>query len=125
MYMYNISGFLHWGYNFYNNQNSYDSINPFLFADSDYFGSAGDSFSVYPAPDGTAFESLRNAVFHDAIQDMRALKLCEQFYGKEYVLELMEKGVNPITFNEYPHGEEYILNVREAVNKAVKSAMER
>lgn len=123
MYKFNIKGFLHWGYNFYNNQSSYDNVNPYLVTDSDYFGSAGDSFSVYPAQDGTALESLRIAVFHDAIQDIGALKLCEKFYGKEYVISLMEKGINPITFNEYPRGEEYILNLREAVNNAVKKAL--
>ncbi len=123
MYKFDIKGFLHWGYNFYYNRFSYDSINPYLYSDSDYFGCAGDSFLVYPAPDGTAYESIRAAVFHDALQDMRALKLCESIYGKEYVMNLIEDGIKPITFNEYPHSDEYIPAVRERINNAVKAAL--
>lgn len=123
MYKFDIKGFLHWGYNFYYNRFSYDLVNPYLYPDSDYFGCAGDSFLVYPAPNGTAYESLRIAVFHDALQDMRALKLCENYYGKDYVLKLMEDGIEPITFNQYPHGDEFILSLREKVNNAVKEAL--
>ena len=123
MYKYDIKGFLHWGYNFYYNRFSYDCINPYLYPDSDYFGCAGDSFLVYPAPDGTAYESLRIAVFNDALQDMRAFKLCESFYGKEFVMNIIEEGNEPITFNQYPHSDEYIPAVRECINNAIKSAI--
>lgn len=34
---YNIAGFLQWGYNFYNDQGSTRSINPFAVTDGDYF----------------------------------------------------------------------------------------
>lgn len=123
MYKFDIKGFLHWGYNFYYNRSSYDCINPYIYPDSDYFGSAGDSFLVYPAPDGTPYESIRIAVFYDALQDIRALKLCENLYGKDYVLKLIEEGIEPVTFNKYPRNDDYILNLREKVNKAVKEAL--
>lgn len=123
MYKYNISGFLHWGYNYYNNRYSYDRINPFLYPDSNYFGCAGDSFSVYPSNDGAAYESLRLAVFHDALQDIRAFELCEKLYGRDYVINIIEDGISPVTFNRYPHGERYILSVRERINSAVKQAV--
>lgn len=122
-YKYNIKGFLHWGYNFYNNQYSYSPINPFLITDGQYFAPAGDPFSVYPAPDGTAYESLRICVFYDAIQDMRALQLCESFYGKEYTVSLMEEGIEPITFKNYPRNTDYLLKLREKVNKAIKNKL--
>lgn len=122
-YKYDIKGFLHWGYNYYNNQYSYSPLNPFLSTDGEYFAPAGDAFSVYPAPDGTAYESLRICVFHDAIQDMRALQLCESFYGKEYTLKLMEEETEPITFKRYPKSAEYILELREKVNNAVKNKL--
>ena len=123
LYKYNIKGFLHWGYNFYNNQYSYAPINPFLITDGQYFAPAGDPFSVYPAPDGTAYESLRICVFYDAIQDMRALQLCETFYGKEYTVSLMEEGIEPITFKNYPRNIDYLPNLREKVNKAIKNKL--
>lgn len=122
-YKYNIKGFLHWGYNYYNNQYSYSPINPFLCTDGEYFAPAGDAFSVYPAPDGTAYESLRICVFHDAIQDMMALSLCESFCGREYTMSLLEENIDPITFKSYPRNAEFILNLREKVNKAVKNKL--
>lgn len=123
LYKFDIKGFLHWGYNFYNNMFSYDNINPYLCNDGENFTCAGDCFSVYPARDGTAYESIRLAVFHDALQDIRALKLCESLYSKEYVMNIAEENIPPLTLKNYPHTAEYILNVREKINAAVKQAL--
>ena len=119
LYKYDIEGFLHWGYNFYYNQFSYDAINPFLNTDADYFVSAGDAFSVYPGGNGKPLESVRLLVFYDALQDMRAFKLCESLYGKEYVIKLLEDGIQPLTFKCYPNNPEYLLSVREKLNRAI------
>lgn len=119
LYKYNISGFLHWGYNFYFNQFSYASVNPFMNTDGEYFSPAGDTFSVYPGPDGIPWESIRLLVFYDGIQDMRAYRLCEQLYGKDYVMGVIEDEINPITFRDYPLNAEYLLNVREKINRAI------
>lgn len=119
LYKYNIAGFLHWGYNFYNNQGSYGALNPYLCTDGEYFGPAGDAFSVYPGMDGEALPSLRLKVFHDALQDLRALKLCESLYDKAFVLGLMEEGGAPITFSEYPREIGYLPKLREKVNQAI------
>lgn len=122
MWKYNIEGFLHWGYNYYNNQYSYGPVNPYLATDSDYFGQAGDSFSVYPGRKGTAMESVRLVAFHEAIQDNRALKLCESLIGKEKTLELLGDGKD-MTFRKYPREDDYLLEMRERVNKAIKEAL--
>lgn len=121
-YKFDIKGFLHWGYNYYNNQYSYSKINPFICTDGDYFAPSGGPFSVYPAADGTAYESLRLAVFHDAIQDLRAFRLCEKLCGREFVMDLINRncGCN-ITFDAYPKSDNYLLNLRESVNNAIKS----
>lgn len=119
LYKYNISGFLHWGYNFYFNQFSYASVNPFMNTDGEYFSPAGDAFSVYPGPDGIPWESIRLLVFYDGLQDMRAYSLCEQFYGKDYVMKIIEDAINPITFRDYPLNAEYLLKVRERINRAI------
>ncbi len=123
LYKYDIRGFLHWGYNYYNDQHSYHSVNPFTSTDGEYFSPAGDAFSVYPAPDGVAYESLRIGVFHDALQDMRALQLCERLCGRDFVLTLIEKNGEALTFKSYPKDSEFILSTREAVNEAIKHAL--
>jgi hypothetical protein len=122
MYKYDIAGFLHWGYNFYYNQRSHDLINPYLCTDGEYFGPAGDAFSVYPAPDGTAYESLRLPAFSDGLQDMRAMQKCAQLYSKEFVIKLMEEGTDPVTFSSYPRSSGWLLTVREKINAAIKAA---
>lgn len=116
MYKFNIVGFLQWGYNFYNTQHSYKLLNPFTRTDSENFVPSGDPFVVYPAPDGTPYKSLRLLVFEEALQDMRALKLCEKLCGREKVMEILEDGITPITFDKYPHSAEWLLSVRERIN---------
>lgn len=123
MYKYDIKGFLQWGYNFYYDTLSYHSTDPFLNSDNDCLGPAGDTFSVYPAEDGTAYESLRILSFHEGIQDIRALKLCESLYGKEFTMNLLEEGIEPLTFKNYPRNADYILNVREKINAAIKAKL--
>ncbi len=118
-YKFNIAGFLHWGYNFYNSQYSYAQINPFLCSDGECFAPSGDAYSVYPGTKGEPWPSLRQVVFHEAIQDLRALKLCEQLYGREYTMNLLEDGIEPITFMSYPHETDYLLRLRRRVNKAI------
>ena len=118
-YKYHIEGFLHWGFNSYFNRYSYAPVNPFHCTDAEYFVPAGDAFQVYPAPDGTAWESLRLVVFHDAIQDLGALQLCEQLYGRDYVMSLLEDGIEPITFSSYPKDAAYLLNLRQKLNRAI------
>lgn len=121
LYKYNIVGFLHWGYNFYYNENAYAFVNPFLNTCGDYFTPSGDCFWVYPGPDGNPWPSIRMLVFYDALQDIRAFELCEKLYGRDYVMHMIEDGVKPITFLEWPLGDDYLLNLREKINLAIKN----
>ena len=120
MYKYDIKGFLNWGYNFYKTQYSLRSVNPFLRTDGENFVPSGDTFLVYPAHNGKPYESIRLLVFEEAIQDIRALKLLESLIGKEKVLSIIEKGIDPVTFEDYPHSAEWLLGVREEINKQIK-----
>ena len=123
-YKYDIKGFLQWGYNFYNNQGSYYPINPYISSACDYFGQAGDGFSVWPAQDGTAYESIRIRVFAEALDDLRALKLCESIYGREKTVQLLEEGLErPLRFADWPKSEEYILKTRERIDRAVEEGL--
>ncbi len=121
-YKYDIKGFLQWGYNFYFNQFSIAPINPFLCSDGEFFAPSGDTYSVYPAPDGTAWESLRIVVFAQALQDLRAMKLCEKLYGRAHVMALMEEGIEPITFQSYPRDAAWLLHFRERLNREIQKA---
>ena len=123
MYKYNIAGFLHWGYNFYNNQYSGDPVNPYYEQSCDYAFPGGDPFSVYPAMDGTALESPRLVVFYEALQDIKAMKLAESLTSHEAVVAAMESvlGKN-MTFDTCAKSSESMLRIREAVNSIIKTA---
>ena len=99
LYKYDIKGFLHWGYNFYNNRWSFEHIDPFLTSSGEYFAISGDCYWVYPERDGTALESLRAAVFYQGLEDLRAMKLCEKYYGKQRVVEEIEAICGPVKFS--------------------------
>lgn len=118
MYQYNATGFLHWGYNFYNTRYSLRSVDPYKETDADGEFSSGDSFVVYPAPDGTAYCSLRLKVFYDAIQDYEALRRLEKKIGREKTLALLNEGLeNPLKSKDYPHDEAWILAKRRQINE--------
>ena len=116
MYRAGVTGFLQWGFNFYYNRFSRAMINPFLVNDGDYFGPAGDPFSVYPAPDGTAISSLRAALFEQALYDMRAMKLAEKVSGREAVMAAIDS-MGKVDFRHYPKTPEYLLALREQINR--------
>lgn len=121
LYKYDIKGFLHWGYNFYNSQYSIKAIDPYKVTDAGGSFPSGDSFVVYPADNGEAYESLRLKVFYDAFQDLKALRLLESKIGREKVIELIDKDLfKPLTFMEYPHDAEWLYELREKVNHMIK-----
>lgn len=122
LYKFDIKGFLHWGFNFYNCRYSVRPINPYCELSAEFFTPAGDCFMVYPAPDGTAYTSLHCRQFCMALEDFRALKLCESLIGREKTLEIIENGIEPLTFSSYPKDGEYILDMRKRINSAIKSA---
>ena len=120
---YNIVGFLHWGYNFSYTQYSKREINPFIITDGDAFSPAGDAFSVYPAPGGKPYRSLRLVAFAEALADMRALALAQTLCGKEAVLSLVDSE-GEVTFKSYPKSAEYLLCLREKVNAMIEQKEE-
>ncbi len=121
LYKYDVKGFLHWGYNFYNTQYSIKAIDPYKVTDAGGGFQSGDSFVVYPAENGTALESLRLKVFYDGFKDLMALRLLESKIGREKVLEFIDKDLfKPLTFMEYPHETEWLLETREKINQLIK-----
>ena len=122
-YKYDIAGFLHWGYNFYFNQFSYDRVNPYLDSTAGYFVPSGDAYSVYPSHDGRALESMRIVQFYEALQDRRAMELCGQYYGKGRVVAEMEVIIGEIKFSKCPGKSEEMLAIRERVNQLIAEAL--
>lgn len=119
-YKYKIAGFLHWGYNFWFSQHSRGPIDPYRNTDANYAFPSGDAFLVYPGEQGP-IESIRLEVFYEALQDLRALQLLEQLYGRSYVIEALEERFHEsITFNSYPREAEWILSFRDWVNYQIK-----
>ena len=124
LYKYDIAGFLQWGYNFYNNMSSVNTINPYAETSGEYWVPAGDPFSVYPAEDGTAYESTRIIVFHEALEDCRAMKLAESFYGKERVVAEMEAVFGQeIRFSRCARSSEVMLAIRARVDEMIAEAV--
>lgn len=120
LYLYNIEGFLHWGYNFYNSRNSISEIDPYRVTDAGGEFPSGDPFIVYPAEDGTAYESIRLMVLSEALYDLRALKLLETLTDRAYVESLIYEDYDEkITFKQYPKEPEYLFQLREKVNQEI------
>jgi hypothetical protein len=54
------------------------------------------------------------------MQDIRAMELLESFVGKEKVMELVEEDSVAIDFKNYERDDNWILNMRERINGAIK-----
>lgn len=122
LYKYDAEGFLQWGHNFWYSACSRREIDPFTVTDADDAFPSGDAFVVYPDKNETPLNSLRNKVFSDAMQDLRALKALKALTSREYVLSLIERGLDvPLSFNTYPHEQSWLLGLREEINKQIKA----
>lgn len=120
LYKYDCKGFLQWGYNFYNSQYSIRPIDPFKVTDAGGGFPSGDSFVVYPAADGEPLASLRLKVFYDGFQDLAALRMLESKIGREKTAQFLEKECSkPLSFTEYPRNTEWLLNLREQINRKI------
>ena len=122
MYKYNIAGFLHWGYNFYNNFLSCNPINPYVESAADLAFPAGDAYSVYPGPNATCLESTRIKVFYEALQDIKAMKLCERLYSHDEVVAAIEEVFGKeLRFDTCTYDAETMLAIRDKVNMMIKA----
>ena len=121
LYKYRIEGFLHWGYNFYNNSGSADCINPFVDTSSGDIFPSGDAFSVYPGDGGEPLESMRLLTFHEAIEDLSAFRLCEELYSREEVIAVLEDEIGgEIKPSTYLNTPERMHALRERINRMIK-----
>lgn len=120
LYYYNIEGFLHWGFNFYNSQFSLRHIDPYQVTDAGEAFPSGDPFLVYPASDGSAYDSIRGMVLRQALDDLRALQYLEAVIGRAEVIKLIEKHAGGrITFTQYPRPKRFFDDLRRDVMKLI------
>lgn len=124
-FKYGIKGFLQWGYNFYYNQGSYDLINPYFETSGEYFVPAGDAYSVYPAPNGTALESVRLLQFREGLEDYRAMELCANIYGRDAVIRAIEDRCGEIDFYRCPYRAEEMQAMRDIVDGMIEEWLEQ
>ena len=115
MFKYDIVGFLQWGFNFYYTRHSIGSINPYLDTTGGYWVPGGDPFVVYPAPDGTPYESLRLLVFREMLDELCLLRMLSSRYGKEKVLTLVEEQLGAVEFDRCATASAPVLALHEAL----------
>lgn len=102
-YVYDLAGFLQWGFNFYYSQYSRRFIDPFACTDAGGAFPAGDPFIVYPGENGEPLDSIRHEVFADGLQDLRALRLLEKKIGRERTLAFLREGRGEVfSMTDYP-----------------------
>lgn len=114
MYVNRIAGFLHWGYNCYTTYLSLMPIDPYAVTDAGGAFPGGDPFLVYPGKGLAPEESVRLLVLYQAQTDLRAMQQLERKKGRDFVLDLIG---TEIGFKQYPHDDEFYINLRNRVNK--------
>ncbi len=121
LYKYNIKGFLHWGYNFYNCARSRYHINPYLTTSADGAFPSGDGFIVYPSTDGVN-PSIRGEVTYMAIQDMSLCLGLEAKIGRDAVIKMINDAAGyELTLEKYPSDTEFYEKLREKMATALNS----
>ena len=125
LYKYNIKGFLHWGFNFYNAGRSVYTINPYVTTSGDGAYPSGDPFIVYPGED-RIYPSVRAEVLYDAIQDMNLCFALESAVGRERVVALIDETAGfDLRFDDYPRNSEFLLTLREKLLQELGLHLER
>jgi hypothetical protein len=125
LYLYEIEGFLHWGFNFYYSGLSRYPVDPYKCNDSGYFFPAGDAFMVYPGKDGKPEDSIRYEVFYEALQDQRVLEKLQSLIGRDAVLKELHKLApgRKMKIDNYPKGEKAVLALRNKINTMLRKAL--
>lgn len=117
LYLTGAQGFLHWGYNFYNERYSKYPIDPYATATAVGQLPAGDAFLVYPAASGVCY-TLRYFSVMRAYEDYRLLKTLEGKIGRDAVLSLLSsEGVCAV--NTYPRSAEWMTAFRARVREMI------
>lgn len=121
LYKFNIKGFLHWGYNFYNAARSRYHINPYLTTSADGAFPSGDGYIVYPGKNG-AYSSIRGEVIRQAFEDVKICRALEEKIGREAVVAMIDKAAGAeLKFDVYPSDNEFLEGLRCSMIDAIEN----
>ncbi len=118
LFMYDMAGFLQWGFNFYYVSRARYKIDPYLVTDAECTWPAGNAFSVYPDKNGgAALESIRTKVFYDAIQDRMLLKALADKIGTDEAKKVVQEvaGGKVKGFLDYPTDDSFLPRLHDRV----------
>lgn len=122
LYKYDIKGFLHWGFNFYNTSVSRYPVNPYLTTSGDRAYPSGDPFIVYPGRD-CVYPSIRGEVTYEAVQDMDICCVLERYIGREAVVDMIDQAAGRnLRFDDYPKGKEFLEGLRAKMVEKIREA---
>lgn len=120
LYRYNVKGFLHWGFNYYNSPVSRYPINPYVTTSADRMFPSGDPFVVYPGRN-CVYPSIRGEVTYEAVQDMDVCFALERYIGREEVVAMIDRAAGrTLRFDDYPRNKEFLENLREEMAERIK-----
>jgi hypothetical protein len=114
LYKYDMKGFLHWGFNFYNGCRSMYTVDPYVTTSCDGAFPSGDAFIVYPGKKQNVYASLRGEITYEAIQDMNICFALEEKLGREAVVKRIDEAAGgQLLFDNYPKSYQYLENLRQ------------
>lgn len=120
IYKYDIKGFLHWGFNFYNSLVSYYNVDPYVTTSCYGRLPSGDPFIVYPAKNG-AYPSIRGKVTYEAIGDIDLCRTLEEYIGRDEVVKMIDKFADmDVRFDSYPLDVDFLPQLRAAMIEKIK-----
>ncbi|MBQ7897572.1 MAG: DUF4091 domain-containing protein [Clostridia bacterium] len=120
LYKFNIKGFLHWGFNYYNAERSKYPLNPYINTSADGSFPSGDGFIVYPGYN-SVYGSIRGEVTYQAIEDMRIATLLEKKIGREKVVEMIDNAAGgEFRFPVYPKNGAFLENLRREMIRLIE-----
>ena len=123
LYKYNITGLLHWALCYFGAGDSGGYVEPYIELSGGNWVPAGDTFSIYPAKDGAAYESMRLCYLRDAFQDIRAMQEAEKYYSHAEVVAAIEEELGcPVEFYNCAKSAETMQNIRERINGMIRRA---
>lgn len=123
LYAYNVKGFLQWGYNYYYDMLSYGVFDPKTNPCGYCGANSATGFMVYPATNGECIESIRQKVFYDGLNDLRALQLLQSKIGRKSTLEFLSEHYGEVDFHTDAVSEEKFISFREALNDKIKNSI--
>ena len=122
LYKYDIKGFLHWGFNFYNATRSLYSVNPYITTSCESAFPSGDPFIVYPG-ENCVYGSIRGEIMYEAIQDMNVCFALEKIIGREAVIQMIDATAGySLRFDHYPRNNEFFDQLRSQMIETIISS---